>query len=148
MSVVQAIWNLLSIAAQSAVCVVPASLAVHRGCISRSTTPPCVVHSRCICGRPVQKDHSACGVKLKVHPRTYINSKNKRCLGMPSEISIPLLRAAELCKAYRDKHGAHLFTQCWGCVKYSKGDPEKMCFYNPPTNDGCKKVNELFEASR
>jgi hypothetical protein len=67
---------------------------------------------------------------------------------MPSEISIPLERAAELCKAYRDKHGVRLFSQCWGCVKYSKGVPEKLCFYDPPNNDGCKKVNALFEAAR
>lgn len=66
---------------------------------------------------------------------------------MPAGISIPLETAAELCKVYRDKHGAGLFSQCWGCVKYSKRAPEKMCFYKPPNNDACKKVNELFEAS-
>jgi hypothetical protein len=65
---------------------------------------------------------------------------------MPSEIAIPLERAAELCKAYRDRHGTRLFSQCWGRTKYAKGDPEKMCFYTPPSNDGCKKVNELFKA--
>jgi hypothetical protein len=58
---------------------------------------------------------------------------------MLSEISIPLETAAELCKAYRDRHGARLFTQCWGCVKYSKGVPEKLCFYNPPNNEDAKK---------
>ncbi len=49
-------------------------------------------------------------------------------------------------QAHRDKHGARLFSQCWGCVNYSKGVPEKLCFYNPPNNDGCEKVNKLFGA--
>jgi hypothetical protein len=65
---------------------------------------------------------------------------------MPLEISIPLERAAELCKAQRDKHSARMLSQCWGCVKYSKGVPEKMCFYKPPDNDGCEKINKLFGA--
>jgi hypothetical protein len=65
---------------------------------------------------------------------------------MTSELSIPLDKAFELCKAYREK-GVRLFSQCWGCVRYSKEVPEKMCFYKPPTNDGCKFVNRLFESS-
>jgi hypothetical protein len=67
---------------------------------------------------------------------------------MTPEISIPLDKAFELCKIHREKHGARLFSQCWGCVRFSKEMPEKMCFYKPPNNDGCKIVNTLFEASK
>ena len=66
---------------------------------------------------------------------------------MTSELSIPLDRAFELCKAYRERKGVRLFSQCWGCVRYSKKVPEKMCFFKPPTHDGCKFVNRLFESS-
>jgi hypothetical protein len=67
---------------------------------------------------------------------------------MTSEISIPLDKAFELCKIHRAKNGARLFSQCWGCVRFSKEAPEKMCFYKLPNNDGCKIVNRLFEESR
>lgn len=66
---------------------------------------------------------------------------------MTSDIRIPLDKAFELCRAHRDMKGVRLFSQCWGCVKYSKEDPEKMCFYNPPIHDGCKFVNKLFEST-
>ena len=66
---------------------------------------------------------------------------------MMSKLSIPLDKAFELCKSHRKKNGVRLFSQCWGCVRYSKEVPEKMCFYRPPTNDGCKFVNRLFELS-
>ncbi len=65
---------------------------------------------------------------------------------MAKSESIPVEKAIELCKEYRDKHKARLFSQCWGCLKFSK-EPSKMCFYSPPENRGCKYVNELFDAS-
>lgn len=64
---------------------------------------------------------------------------------MTSEHSIPLNKAFELCKIHREKNGVRLFSQCWGCIKASKEVPEKMCFYKPPANDGCKFVNRQFE---
>ena len=66
---------------------------------------------------------------------------------MSSELVIPLERAYELCKAHREEKEVKMFSQCWGCAKYSKDVPEKMCFYKPPNNDGCKHVNKLFEQS-
>jgi len=66
---------------------------------------------------------------------------------MPSEISLTLEKAYELCKANREKNGARIFSQCWGCVRYSKEVLEKMCFYNPPHNNACKHVNKMFDAS-
>jgi hypothetical protein len=66
---------------------------------------------------------------------------------MSSGKSIPLEKAFELCTVHRDKHGVRVFSQRWGCVRYFKEVPEKMCFFRPPTNDGCKFVNKLYEAS-
>lgn len=57
-------------------------------------------------------------------------------------------KAFELCKEHRDKRKVRIFSQCWGCLKYSKEEPSKMCFYNPPENRGCKYINELFDSSQ
>ena len=73
--------------------------------------------------------------------------KNRIVFGVIS-ISIPFDKAVELCKLHRQKHNVRLFSQCWGCLKYSKEEPSKMCFYNeknPTENRGCKFVNRLFE---
>jgi hypothetical protein len=64
-----------------------------------------------------------------------------------TEISITLDKAFELCKTYRKKSKVRMFSQCWSCVRFSKEVPEKMCFYKPPNNNGCKIVNKLFEES-
>lgn len=61
-----------------------------------------------------------------------------------AEVSISLDKAIELCHFYRDKNRARLFSQCWGCLRFSKGQSEKMCFFKPPNNNGCVKVNEMF----
>jgi hypothetical protein len=66
---------------------------------------------------------------------------------MSAKPEISLEKAYALCKNYREEKGVRMFSQCWGCVKFSKEVPEKMCFYNPPNNDGCKIVNKLFEES-
>ena len=58
---------------------------------------------------------------------------------------IPFETAKELCQEYRDTHGVEKFTQCWGCLKYSRQDPEKMCFHNGEDNRGCPMVNHLFD---
>ena len=58
--------------------------------------------------------------------------------------SIPLEEAFRLCKKYREGHPIRLFSQCWGCMKFSKEDPAKMCLYHLPDNRGCKFVTQLF----
>ncbi len=58
---------------------------------------------------------------------------------------IPLETAVKICEDIRGKKKVWLFSQCWGCVKYSKGQPERMCFYDPPRNRGCKKINKEFD---
>jgi hypothetical protein len=67
---------------------------------------------------------------------------------METDVSISLELANKLCQAYTEQHKVRLFSQCWGCLKYSKNNPEKMCFYNPPNNDGCRFVNELYKSQK
>jgi hypothetical protein len=67
---------------------------------------------------------------------------------MKSAITIPSDKALELRKAYREKNGVRVFSQCWGCIKFSGNNTEKMCVHKPPNNDGCKIVNRLFEESK
>jgi len=62
--------------------------------------------------------------------------------------NIPLEKAVELCRKHRDKHKVRLFSQCWGCLRFSKEEPTKMCFHDPPENRGCKFINKLFDESR
>lgn len=52
--------------------------------------------------------------------------------------------AFQLCEEIRKEKGVKLFSQCWGCVKFSKNDPDKMCF-NGTDNRGCKWVNERYD---
>jgi len=67
---------------------------------------------------------------------------------MTSNDPISIQDAYKLCKKYRSEHKVRLFSQCWGCVKYSKEEPTKMCFYNPPNNRGCRFVNQLLDGSQ
>ncbi|MCW4003092.1 MAG: hypothetical protein NWE95_04175 [Candidatus Bathyarchaeota archaeon] len=61
------------------------------------------------------------------------------------EITVPFDKAVELCKLFREKHKVRMFSQCWGCLRFSNGDSKKMCFYQPPNNRGCKFVNQLYD---
>ena len=51
-----------------------------------------------------------------------------------------------LCEGIKEQKSRKLFTQCWGCVKASKGNIEKMCFFKPPDFRGCGLVNKVFDA--
>lgn len=41
--------------------------------------------------------------------------------------AVPPDVAARLCREIQESRRIWLFSQCWGCVKFSKGDPRKMC---------------------
>jgi len=58
--------------------------------------------------------------------------------------SIHREKALNICEEIRKEKGVKLFSQCWGCVKFSKNDPDKMCF-SGADNRGCKLVNELYD---
>jgi hypothetical protein len=65
-----------------------------------------------------------------------------------NNVSLSLEQAHELCQAYTSQNKARLFSQCRGCLKYSKNNPEKMCFFNPPAHDGCRFVNNLYTSQK
>jgi len=67
---------------------------------------------------------------------------------MDTNNTLSLEQAFKLCQAYTEQHKVRLFSQCWGCLKYSKSNPEKMCFFNPPNNDGCRFVNKLYNSQQ
>lgn len=58
--------------------------------------------------------------------------------------------AIEICRQIQNRYSRKFFTavywQCWGCVKFSKGDIKKMCFANNSDNRGCNLVNKQFDA--
>jgi hypothetical protein len=62
--------------------------------------------------------------------------------------AIPEDVALKICKKIRQEKPARLFSQCWGCIKYSKEDAKKMCFYDPPKKRGCNKINKRFDAQK
>ena len=52
--------------------------------------------------------------------------------------------AIRLCDEIREKNQRKLFTQCWGCVKFSKGDQFKFCMASKPDYSGCNLVNAKY----
>ncbi len=58
---------------------------------------------------------------------------------------IPLETARKPCAGIREPKARKLFTQCWGCVRATKGVEEKMCFHKPPGFRGRALVNERFD---
>lgn len=58
---------------------------------------------------------------------------------------IPEGTARALCRQIRLERAGKLFTQCWGCVRATRGVEEKMCFFKPPDFRGCALVNERFD---
>jgi len=58
---------------------------------------------------------------------------------------IPRDTAIRLCNEIRLKKEHKLFSQCWGCVKFSKGIFDKMCAAGKPDNRGCALVNARYD---
>ncbi len=58
---------------------------------------------------------------------------------------IPEATARQLCAQISKEKGQKLFTQCWGCLRATKGVEEKMCYYKPPDFRGCGLVNDRFD---
>ena len=63
-----------------------------------------------------------------------------------SEKIIPQDEAIKLCSEIRNEKGVRLFSQCWGCLRFSKGDLMKMCFSSRPDNRGCSLVNKRYDS--
>ncbi len=60
--------------------------------------------------------------------------------------AVPRDTAIELCQQVRQRLSGKLFSfwkwQCWGCVKFTKGEIEKMCLFNDGAFNGCGLVNK------
>ena len=48
---------------------------------------------------------------------------------------IPKDIVRQICEDIREMKSKKLFNQCWGCIRASKGNPEKMCFTSRLTNE-------------
>jgi hypothetical protein len=65
--------------------------------------------------------------------------------GTSAKEAIPEDVALRLCEVIRKEKSGRPFTQCWGCVKFSKGDLAKLCLRSRPDYRGCKLVNERYD---
>ncbi len=65
-------------------------------------------------------------------------------------MAIPKEKALQLCTEIRQENLRKWYTasgmMCRGCVKFSKGDPSKMCFSSQPDNRGCYQVNARYDS--
>lgn len=69
-----------------------------------------------------------------------------------SENIIPFEIAVKICDEVRENNKKKLLSvgkgMCWGCIKFSKDDVKKRCFFNSEKNDnrGCFQINNLFDS--
>ena len=62
---------------------------------------------------------------------------------IPREIALKL--GAEIREENLGKRFSMAKMQCWGCTRYAKGAPDKMCVTNQEGNRGCNLVNKRYE---
>lgn len=60
--------------------------------------------------------------------------------------AIPREVAIEICERIKGEKGRRVFSQCWGCLRFSKGDFSKMCAGSRPDFRGCALVNREFDS--
>jgi hypothetical protein len=48
-------------------------------------------------------------------------------MSTPESLSLDPALAIRLCEEVQKGQLIKVFTQCWGCTTFSKGDPAKMC---------------------
>lgn len=61
---------------------------------------------------------------------------------------IPRETAFKLCAEIREENRQSFSlarVQCWGCTRYAKGDPDRMCLTSQAGNRGCNLVNKRYE---
>ena len=51
---------------------------------------------------------------------------------------------AEIRKENRGKWYRFARLQCWGCMTYAKGNPDKMCLRSPEGYSGCNLINKRY----
>ncbi len=71
---------------------------------------------------------------------------------MTNMLAIAKEQALHLCAEIREENRRKPFTvgamMCWGCVKFSQGDPAKMCASLRPDYRGCYQVNARYDQQR
>ncbi len=65
----------------------------------------------------------------------------------PLDLQTALRVCREVQAEVRGKPWSSAHWQCWGCVRFSHGDPEKMCISAQPGYRGCALVNRWLEKS-
>ena len=63
-----------------------------------------------------------------------------------TEHSIPFDIAFDFCKKYREKHKVRMFSQCWGCMRFSKGQSRENVLLQ--TTQLIKVVNLLINSMK
>ena len=62
---------------------------------------------------------------------------------------IPRDTALQLCSEIRQDNRSKWHTisrlQCWGCMRFSKGDPAEMCLSSREDYRGCSLVNKRYD---
>jgi len=61
---------------------------------------------------------------------------------IPREVALQL--CAEIRQENRGKWYSFARLQCWGCMTYVKGDPDKMCLINQEGYSGCNLINKRY----
>jgi len=62
---------------------------------------------------------------------------------IPRDVAMQL--CSEILEESRGKWYRFGCWQCWGCTKFSKGDPDRMCFSNKEGYRGCNLVNNRYD---
>lgn len=62
---------------------------------------------------------------------------------IPKDVAFQL--CTEILQEYRHKWYTAARWQCWGCIRFSKGDPAKMCVGSRPDYRGCNLVNARYD---
>ncbi len=69
-------------------------------------------------------------------------SDRSNVVAIPRDVALQI--CAEIQKENRRKWASLAALQCRFCLKFSKGDPEKMCIANVPDYSGCNLVNKRY----
>jgi len=61
---------------------------------------------------------------------------------IPGETALQL--CAEIHEENRGRWYRFAYLQCWGCITYAKGNPDKMCLSSPQGYRVCNLINKCY----
>jgi hypothetical protein len=61
---------------------------------------------------------------------------------IPREVALQL--CAEIHEENRGKWYRFAHLQCWGCMSFAKGNPDKMCLSSQEGYRGCNLINKRY----